>query len=59
MSEHLDDELDPESRRAVERHIRWCPNCERMFQNLSRTVGGLRRLGDMPAEEPPTGTGPK
>jgi hypothetical protein len=30
-----------------------------MFQNLSRTVGGLRRLGDMPAEEPPTGTGPK
>jgi len=59
MSDHLDDELDPERRRAVERHIRWCPNCGRMFQNLSRTVGGLRRLGEMPADERPTGTDPK
>lgn len=44
MSEHLDDELSAHDHKNVERHVRWCPNCGRMLQNLSRTVGGLRRL---------------
>lgn len=44
LSEHLDGELGDEQREAVERHLRWCPNCGRMLQNLSRTVGGLHRF---------------
>lgn len=49
MSDYLDDELDEWTAARVERHIRWCPNCGRMFANLSRTIGGLRALRDLPA----------
>ncbi len=55
MSEHLDDDLSAGDRRAFERHIRWCANCGRMLQNLSRTVGGLRRLEDERAADEPFG----
>ena len=48
MSEHLDGELDGKTAGRVERHIRWCPNCRRMFTNLSRTIAGLRALRDLP-----------
>jgi anti-sigma factor RsiW len=44
LSDHLDGQLDPDQREAAERHLRWCSNCARMLQNLSRTVGGLHRL---------------
>jgi anti-sigma factor RsiW len=54
MSEYLDDELDEQTAARVERHIRWCPNCGRMFANLARTIGGLRALRELPtpADEP-------
>lgn len=54
MSDYLDGELDQETAARVERHVRWCPNCGRMFANLSRTIGGLRALRDCPtpADEP-------
>lgn len=54
MSEYLDRELDPQTAARVERHIRWCPNCGRMFANLSRTIAGVRALRDSPtpADEP-------
>jgi anti-sigma factor RsiW len=48
MSDYLDSELDPSSASAVERHVRWCPSCGRLLANLSRTLGGLRRLGEQP-----------
>ena len=48
MSDYLDGELDPRTAASVERHARWCPNCRRMLANLSRTLGGLRRLRDQP-----------
>jgi anti-sigma factor RsiW len=48
MSDHLDHELDPPAAAAVERHVRWCPNCRRMLTNLKRTMGGLRALHDAP-----------
>ena len=48
MSEYLDGELDERTAARVERHIRWCPNCGRMLANLSRTIGGLRALRDLP-----------
>ena len=56
MSGYLDGELGPDAARSVERHVRWCPNCRRMLENLRRTVGGLRALGDRPL--PGTGQGP-
>ncbi|WP_249011920.1 anti-sigma factor [Conexibacter sp. DBS9H8] len=50
MSDYLDDDLDPESRRRVARHTAWCPNCGRMLRTLSRTVSGLHHLGGLPDE---------
>ena len=54
MSDYLDGELDKRDAARVERHVRWCPNCGRMLANLSRTIGGLRALRDLPtpADEP-------
>lgn len=45
MSEYLDGELDERSARAIERHVRWCPNCRRMLRNLRRTIEGLNSIG--------------
>lgn len=44
LSDYLDDELDRERQRAVERHLRWCPKCHRTTQNLSRTIAALNQL---------------
>lgn len=54
MSDYLDGELDPRAAAGVERHVRWCPNCRKMLQNLRRTVSGLGALRDLPtpADEP-------
>jgi anti-sigma factor RsiW len=54
MSDYLDGELEADAAASVARHVRWCPNCRRMLENLRRTVGGLRALGEMPtpAEDP-------
>jgi len=49
MSDYLDGDLDAATASTVERHARWCPNCRRMLDNLSRTIGGLRALRDAPA----------
>ncbi len=49
MSDYLDGELDPDTALRVQRHARWCPNCRRMLQNLIRTVGALRLLGERPS----------
>jgi anti-sigma factor RsiW len=54
MSDYLDSELDASAASGVERHVRWCPNCRRMLENLRRTIGGLRALSEMPtpADDP-------
>ncbi|MGI9185146.1 MAG: zf-HC2 domain-containing protein [Solirubrobacteraceae bacterium] len=46
MSDYIDGGLDPDTARRVRRHVRWCPNCRRILENLIRTVGGLRLLGE-------------
>lgn len=48
MSDYLDGDLDKAAAAAVERHVRWCPDCRRMLAGLRRTVGGLRALGEAP-----------
>lgn len=47
MSDYLDGELDERTVRSIERHVRWCPNCRRMLENLRRTVGGLNAIGEL------------
>ena len=49
MSDYLDGDLDAVQADAVTRHTRFCPNCRRMLTNLTRTVSGLRALGDLDA----------
>lgn len=44
LSDYLDAELDRKRQRAVERHLRWCPKCDRTAQNLSRTIAALHQL---------------
>lgn len=46
LSDHLDGDLDAQATSAVTRHTRICPNCRRMLANLTRTVAGLRALGE-------------
>jgi len=46
MSDYVDGELDSDTALRVQRHVRWCPNCRRMLENLIRTVGALRWLGE-------------
>lgn len=49
LSDYLDGDLDTAQADAVTRHTRFCPNCRRMLTNLTRTVSGLRALGDSDA----------
>lgn len=53
MSIYLDGELDPVRHRAVAGHLRWCSNCGRLAQNLSRTIDALHLLGRGGAPETP------
>jgi len=47
MSDYLDADLDERSARAIDRHVRWCPNCRHMLKNLRRTIEGLNALGTL------------
>ena len=42
MSEYLDNELDGETRRSVEEHLRNCQPCQVCLTTLKRTVAFLR-----------------
>lgn len=51
MSEYVDGDLDDESRRRVERHVRFCPRCHTVLENLRETLARLRGVGrEQPAE---------
>ena len=54
LSDYLEGELEPARHKGVDRHLRWCPNCGRMAQNLSRTVDGLRLLGSNRSSRDPS-----
>ena len=44
MSDYLDDELAPGRRGRMERHMRDCPECDRLLAGLRAVIRGLGRL---------------
>lgn len=48
MSEFLDEELVPDARTRMERHVGACPECERLLAGLRAVVRGL---GALPARD--------
>jgi anti-sigma factor RsiW len=44
MSDYVDGELDPDGRKRVERHVRFCHRCHTVLSNLRQTLGRLRGL---------------
>ena len=49
LSEYLDDELSPDERRAVDAHLRGCPSCAAVLNDLKRVVA---RAGSSVARPP-------
>lgn len=47
VSDYLDGELDPETRRRVEEHLALCPPCRVYIEQVRATV---RALGRLPAD---------
>jgi len=45
LQAYLDAGVTPEQERAVEAHIRACPECRRRLVELARTVNALERQG--------------
>ena len=50
VSDYLDGELDPETRRRVSEHLALCPPCRLYVEQVRDTV---RQLGRLPAHELP------
>jgi anti-sigma factor RsiW len=48
MSDYLDDDLAPSRRGRMERHMRDCPECDRLLAGLRAVV---RSLGRLPAPD--------
>jgi anti-sigma factor RsiW len=45
MSEYVDGELPPSGRGRMERHVRDCPECDRVLAGLRALVDRLGRVG--------------
>lgn len=51
MSEYVDGDLDPATRKRLERHVRFCDRCHTVLGNLRETVARLRGLERAQLEE--------
>jgi anti-sigma factor RsiW len=51
MSQYLDNELDKDTRNAIEEHLKQCPPCRACLATLSRTVSLLKNLDNAPVPE--------
>jgi anti-sigma factor RsiW len=51
MSEYLDDELDGDVRRKIERHLNQCRSCQTCLTTLRRTVALCREMESLPIPE--------
>lgn len=47
LQTYLDSGVTPEQERAVEAHIRACPDCRRRLVEMARAVNALERTGDV------------
>jgi len=56
LSDYLDDELRPRTRKRVRRHLARCERCQALLESLERVVTGLRSLGDVAQPEPSPAT---
>jgi anti-sigma factor RsiW len=56
LSDYLDDDLRPRTRRRVSRHLARCKHCQALLESLTRTLEQLRSLGsiDQGTTEPAT-----
>lgn len=53
LSDYVDGTLDPRLCKALERHLRTCPNCRIVLNTLQKTIDLYRTVGEnenMPAE---------
>lgn len=48
LSDYIDDELDPEERRALEAHLAGCAVCRETLAELNAVVGRGAALEDRP-----------
>ena len=51
INPYLDHLLDPEEAGQVEAHMEACPDCKRLYQQLSKVIASLRSLEDEPLPE--------
>ena len=51
INPYLDHLLDPEEAGQVEAHMEACPDCKRLYQQLSKVITSLRSLEDEPLPE--------
>ncbi|HWJ43956.1 MAG TPA: zf-HC2 domain-containing protein [Gaiellaceae bacterium] len=50
LSDYVEGELQPRTRRRVVRHLLMCRRCRAVLRSLKTTIAGLNRLG---RDEPP------
>ncbi|RTZ96156.1 MAG: hypothetical protein DSY90_11380 [Deltaproteobacteria bacterium] len=48
LSEYIDEELDEESCRKIEKHVEDCAPCQACLETLKATTGLCRRLKEKP-----------
>jgi anti-sigma factor RsiW len=51
LTDYLDDELEPQTRRRVDRHVRFCPRCLHVLGNLRALVDRLAHLAPPAGDE--------
>jgi anti-sigma factor RsiW len=56
LSDYLEGDLGPRTRRRISRHLARCMHCQALLQSLTRTLEQLRPLGsiDQGSPEPAT-----
>lgn len=56
LSDYLDNDLRPRTRRRVSRHLARCKHCQALLESLTRTLEQLRSLGSIEQGSPEPAT---
>jgi len=51
MHDYLDEELEPDKEQQLREHLQTCKECERMFNELKKTVAFVKSISHMQAPE--------